>query len=408
SPKPARGDRAPPRGARGRRGRRRRATGEPPRSVAPPARLVGREPGDVGGGRGPDARLRVHAPRLPALRGGPDPRLSGRVALHPGAREHVRNVGGGGSRRPRTAGARRLPLRTPPPARAQLRSADGLLAAPDPGRQPDRGPRLHPGSWLRRRPRPPDPGPRAHRRVRRTDLPGGAAAAAVRDPRGARVSVARWAVFAYHTFGARALEALLARGEPVVAVVTHPDDPGEGDWFESVAETARVHRLPLFAPPSPNLPAVVDALRALAPDVILSAWYRRLLGPDLLALHRVAALHPVPAAPSRRRAGPADVARRARRRHDPRRHPSLSRRVRRRRDRSSLSVGRRGAPGSQERRGPGNAPRDPPRPGDPGRDGGGRALADAGPERGRRRGARRPVGAPTRSAAGHARDGGPV
>src|SRR5437763_12914 len=103
--------------------------------------------------------------------------------------------------------------------------------------------------------------------------------------------MARWAVFAYHTFGARALEALLARGEPVVAVVTHPDDPGEGDWFESVAETARVHRLPLFAPPSPNLPAVVDALRALAPDVILSVWYRRLLGPDLLALPRVAALN---------------------------------------------------------------------------------------------------------------------
>src|SRR5207247_2181006 len=62
-------------------------------------------------------------------------------------------------------------------------------------------------------------------------------------------------------------------------------------WFESVAETARVHRLPLFAPPSPNLPAVVDALRALAPDVILSVWYRRLLGPDLLALPRVAALN---------------------------------------------------------------------------------------------------------------------
>jgi len=34
------------------------------------------------------------------------------------------------------------------------------------------------------------------------------------------VSRARWAVFAYHTFGARALEALLKRGEVVVAVVT--------------------------------------------------------------------------------------------------------------------------------------------------------------------------------------------
>ena len=105
------------------------------------------------------------------------------------------------------------------------------------------------------------------------------------------MSPARWALFAYHTFGARTLEALVARGERVVAVVTHPDDPGEGDWFESVAEIARVHRLPLFTPPSPNLPAIVATLRALAPDVILSVWYRRLLGHDLLALPRIAALN---------------------------------------------------------------------------------------------------------------------
>jgi len=105
------------------------------------------------------------------------------------------------------------------------------------------------------------------------------------------VTRARWAVFAYHTFGARALEALLAREEPVVAVVTHPDDPDEGDWFESVAELARVHRLPLFTAASPELPAIVETLRAEAPDVLLSVWYRRLLGPDLLALPRVAALN---------------------------------------------------------------------------------------------------------------------
>ena len=101
----------------------------------------------------------------------------------------------------------------------------------------------------------------------------------------------RWAIFAYHTFGARALEALLARGEPVVAVVTHPDDRGEGDWFESVAAVARLHCLPVFSPPSPNLSAIVETLRALAPDVILSVWYRRLLGAELLALPRVAALN---------------------------------------------------------------------------------------------------------------------
>ncbi len=103
--------------------------------------------------------------------------------------------------------------------------------------------------------------------------------------------MARWALFAYHTFGARALEALLARDERVVAVVTHADDPSEGDWFESVAEIARAHRLVLLTPASPNLPVVVETLRALAPDVILSVWYRRLLGAELLALPRIAALN---------------------------------------------------------------------------------------------------------------------
>jgi len=105
------------------------------------------------------------------------------------------------------------------------------------------------------------------------------------------VTPARWVVFAYHTFGARALDALLARDEAVVAVVTHPDDPAEGDWFESVAELARIHKIPCLAPASPNLPGVVETLRGLAPDLIVSVWYRRLLGPELLALPRVAALN---------------------------------------------------------------------------------------------------------------------
>jgi len=105
------------------------------------------------------------------------------------------------------------------------------------------------------------------------------------------VTRARWAVFAYHTIGARALEALVARGEDVAVVVTHADDPGEGDWFESVAEVARIHRIPCLTPTSPNRPEVVETIRELAPDLILSVWYRRLLGPELLALPRIAALN---------------------------------------------------------------------------------------------------------------------
>jgi UDP-4-amino-4-deoxy-L-arabinose formyltransferase/UDP-glucuronic acid dehydrogenase (UDP-4-keto-hexauronic acid decarboxylating) len=105
------------------------------------------------------------------------------------------------------------------------------------------------------------------------------------------MSRARWVVFAYHSFGARALEALLSKGEQIVAVITHPDDPSEAGWFESVAEIARIHRLPVFTPSSPNLSVIVGMLKALSPDLLLSVWYRRLLGADLLALPRIAALN---------------------------------------------------------------------------------------------------------------------
>jgi methionyl-tRNA formyltransferase len=105
------------------------------------------------------------------------------------------------------------------------------------------------------------------------------------------MSRCRWVVFAYHTFGARALEALLARGERVVAVLTHADDPAEGDWFESVADVARLHGLPVLAPRSPNASEVAGMLAALEPDVFLSVWYRRLLGAELLALPTRAALN---------------------------------------------------------------------------------------------------------------------
>jgi methionyl-tRNA formyltransferase len=105
------------------------------------------------------------------------------------------------------------------------------------------------------------------------------------------VTRARWAVFAYHTIGARVLEALVARGEDVATVVTHADAPDESAWFESVADVARIHRIPCLTPSSPNRPEIIETVRGLAPDLVLSVWYRRLLGPELLAVPRVAALN---------------------------------------------------------------------------------------------------------------------
>jgi len=98
-------------------------------------------------------------------------------------------------------------------------------------------------------------------------------------------------LFGYHTFGARALAGLLARGERVHAVVTHDDLPGEGDWYESVADLARAHDIPVFTPPSPTEPAIVEPLAALEADVFVSVYYRKVLGAALLSLPHVAAVN---------------------------------------------------------------------------------------------------------------------
>jgi len=102
---------------------------------------------------------------------------------------------------------------------------------------------------------------------------------------------ARVVLFAYHTFGARVLEALHARGEDIAAVVTHADDPRERRWFESVADAAATRGLPVLTPSSPNTPDVAAALAALAPDLFVSVWYRGLLAPALLRLPRIAAVN---------------------------------------------------------------------------------------------------------------------
>ena len=101
----------------------------------------------------------------------------------------------------------------------------------------------------------------------------------------------RCVVFGYHTFGARALAGLLGAGAQVAGVVTHPDDPGEGDWFESVAEVARAHAVPVITPATPNTADVAAWLTSLDADVFVSVWYRRLLGETLLRMPRVAAVN---------------------------------------------------------------------------------------------------------------------
>ncbi len=91
-------------------------------------------------------------------------------------------------------------------------------------------------------------------------------------------------VFAYHNVGVRCLSVLLAHGVDVVRVVTHADSPTETIWFDSVAELAARHDIPVIAPEDPNDPAVVAELAALQPDFLFSFYYRLMLKAPLLTL----------------------------------------------------------------------------------------------------------------------------
>jgi UDP-4-amino-4-deoxy-L-arabinose formyltransferase/UDP-glucuronic acid dehydrogenase (UDP-4-keto-hexauronic acid decarboxylating) len=98
-------------------------------------------------------------------------------------------------------------------------------------------------------------------------------------------------VLAYHEMGCACLRTLLRCGVPVAAVFTHEDDPAEGGWFASVADTARSAGIPTFSPANVNQPRWVEHVAALAPDLLLSFHYRHLLKRALLALPRSGALN---------------------------------------------------------------------------------------------------------------------
>lgn len=96
--------------------------------------------------------------------------------------------------------------------------------------------------------------------------------------------------FGYSQIGARALELLHERGDQLVGVVTHHDDPREQRWYTTPAEVAE--RLGIAVTYSDDLGAGVGAFaRALAPDLVLSVMYRDMLPAAVLESARLAALN---------------------------------------------------------------------------------------------------------------------
>lgn len=91
-------------------------------------------------------------------------------------------------------------------------------------------------------------------------------------------------VFAYHDMGCTGTQALLEAGYDIAAIFTHPDTAGENNFFGSVARIAAERGIPVYAPDDVNHPLWVERIRALAPDVIFSFYYRNLLSDEILGL----------------------------------------------------------------------------------------------------------------------------
>jgi methionyl-tRNA formyltransferase len=105
------------------------------------------------------------------------------------------------------------------------------------------------------------------------------------------MSAPRVLVFAYRDVGHGCLETLLARGANLIGVFTHGDAAGEHIWFPSVAALAQAHAIPVYAPERIAAPEWIALVRRLAPELILSFYYRRLLPPEILAVPRLGAFN---------------------------------------------------------------------------------------------------------------------
>ncbi len=105
------------------------------------------------------------------------------------------------------------------------------------------------------------------------------------------MSAARAVVFAYHDVGVRCLKALISAGLDIALVVTVRDDPGEQQWYASVAETCADYGLTVITPEAANTPELESRVRALEPDLLFSFYYRSLLSTPLLSTARRGALN---------------------------------------------------------------------------------------------------------------------
>jgi len=97
--------------------------------------------------------------------------------------------------------------------------------------------------------------------------------------------------FGYSQVGYECLQLLIERGDNVVALITHEDHPGEKIWFQTPAQAAAAAGIPVHTPASVGTPEWRERIAALQPELILSVYYRNMIGTRILDLARLGAFN---------------------------------------------------------------------------------------------------------------------
>jgi methionyl-tRNA formyltransferase len=97
----------------------------------------------------------------------------------------------------------------------------------------------------------------------------------------------------FQTWGHRVLEALLRSGHDIPLVITHPESTHDYEiiWNDSVAELAREHGIPVIERAYANDDEVLEQVRHLAPDILVSSDWRSWVSPALYRLARYGAIN---------------------------------------------------------------------------------------------------------------------
>jgi methionyl-tRNA formyltransferase len=105
------------------------------------------------------------------------------------------------------------------------------------------------------------------------------------------MSAPRILFFGYSEVGYECLSLLLERGDNVIALFSHEDNPNEKIWFKTPAVAAREKGIPIHTPEKVNTPEWIERIAVLRPDLILSVYYRNMISSKILALPRLGAFN---------------------------------------------------------------------------------------------------------------------